>query len=405
MARILVITQRVPFPPNKGEKLRTFHQIEYLCQLGYEVIVFSPTESIGDTEQAQQLSNKLSIKVITHPLRHKLFRYASGLLQNRSLSESNFFSNGLLAKIKPYAQSCEAIMCTASSLAKYVFELSNTELQQKPALLMDFMDVDSDKWQQYADASTWPMRSVYLREHKLIKALETQVIKRFDSAFLIAQAEYDLFQASVCTCANLRILGNGIDQNEFSPASKNDETIDLLFTGVMDYKPNVDAVLWFVDNCWDEIKAQLPKVRLTIAGMNPEPKLLALSNDDQIEVTGFVDDIMPYFNRATIFIAPFQIARGVQNKVLQAMACGIPVVSTSLGAEGIVSKHNSNMIIAESAASFISANLLLATDTKLREKIGHQANKTITDYYSWSSVLEPLKTALIEHGVSNEINS
>jgi glycosyltransferase involved in cell wall biosynthesis len=246
------------------------------------------------------------------------------------------------------------------------------------------------------------MRLIYKREHKLIKQLEQKIVSHFDSAFIIAKAEYDLFQSTVCQCNNLHILGNGIDQTEFTPAHQSTKFTHFLFSGVMDYKPNVEAVLWFVHQCWASIKVQVPNARLTIAGMNPEPRIRALSKDSSIEVTGFVDNIMPYFHRADIFVAPFQIARGVQNKVLQAMSCAIPVVTTSLGAEGIATEHNKNIIIADSNESFTYACLLLAKDAQARIDIGSRAHQTITDNYSWTSMLRPLQQAITQNRSVNE---
>lgn len=402
MAHILFITQRVPYPPNKGEKLRTYHQIKYLRDLGHEISVFSPVENEIELKNAYQLANTLSINVVTQALPPKAIRYVKALICNRSMSESHFYSSALLDKIKQQLCNADVILCSASSLTKYVVKLlANTKTaSKKPLLLMDFMDVDSDKWLQYFKSASWPMRYIYYREYKLVKKLEQKAMQIFDCAFVIAQAEYDLFQSSVCQCHNLKVLGNGIDQNEFFPSSEDHSNIHFLFTGVMDYKPNVDAVLWFTRHCWPKIKKEIPEAKLTIAGMNPEYKISALAKDKSIEITGFVNDIMPYFNRADIFIAPFQIARGVQNKVLQAMSCGIPVVSTTLGAEGIMVEDNENMLLCESSSEFIEACWRLANDKNMRSTIGSKANKTITEHYSWASILKPLKDQIDTQGSS-----
>lgn len=394
-----MITQRVPYPPNKGEKLRTYHQLKYLKEQGHSITVLSPVDSALEIEFATELANKLEISVITKPLTNKLLRLTRGLLTGQALSEANFFSSDLMDEVSVHAAQADVILCSASSLAKYVFELSQKTM---PLLLMDFMDVDSDKWLQYARNSSLPMRFIYQREHKLIKELERKIMSRFDRGFIIAQAEYDLFQTSVCQCDNLYILGNGIDQHEFAPNHQSRECMHYLFAGVMDYKPNVDAVLWFVNNCWAEIKTKVPNAHLTIAGMNPETKIKALSKDSSIEITGFVDDILPFFHRADAFIAPFQIARGVQNKVLQAMSCGIAVVATSLGAEGIITEHNKNMIVANTSKEFTDACVLLSRDETMRKVIGDKAHQTITDNYSWPSVLKPLEDAVLATVESNE---
>ena len=412
MARILVITQRIPYPPNKGEKLRSFHQIEYLCKLGHSVTVISPREKLSDDKDAEALRNRLNIEVITDTMPSKFIRYLTGIIKGTSLSEANFYSRKIQTIIDKHSASSDVILCSASSLGKYVFACKHSnDADKQPLLLMDFMDVDSDKWSQYAQRSSWPMSLLYAREHCLIKRLEQKCIAHFDHAFIIADAEHALFQSSVAKCDNLHILGNGIDQTEFAPvthresANADADELRFLFTGVMDYKPNVDAVLWFVKHCWADIKQTTPKAKLIVAGMDPVAKISALSADPSIEITGFVEDIMPFFNQAHIFIAPFQISRGVQNKVLQAMSCGIPVVSTALGAEGIKAIHGSNMIIANTIDDFKNACIDLASNPSQRKTLGVNANTTINEYYSWEGVLSRLKQIIDENVVSDEATS
>jgi glycosyltransferase involved in cell wall biosynthesis len=145
-----------------------------------------------------------------------------------------------------------------------------------------------------------------------------------------------------------------------------------------------------VDNCWPAIVHDFPLAKLVVAGMNPSSAIKKLSKDKRIEITGFVDNIMPYFHAATVFIAPFQIARGVQNKVLQAMSCQIPVVSTTRGIEGIIHENNVDVFIADTAQEFIRKCKQLSTSPDLREKTGNAARQRILASYAWSEVLKPL---------------
>jgi glycosyltransferase involved in cell wall biosynthesis len=158
----------------------------------------------------------------------------------------------------------------------------------------------------------------------------------------------------------------------------------------MDYKPNIDAVLWFVEHCWPQIIAQHPNAQFVIAGMNPSATVQKLAEDNSIVVTGFVDDIMPYFQSASVFVAPFQIARGVQNKVLQAMACELPVVTTSRGIEGIVHAQGEDVLVTDDTQLFTEHCLTLLADQQKVESIGHRARQTILNNYAWPEVLKPL---------------
>jgi sugar transferase (PEP-CTERM/EpsH1 system associated) len=404
LANIVIVAQRVPYPPNKGEKLRTFHQIEFLRSEGHDITVLCPIENKNDDQLAVELSKHLHISVFTFQLPNKIIRLARAIVGGKSFSESNFYCNGLAQKLEKLGRVADLVICSASSLSPYVFNMKDNK---NAFLLMDLMDVDSDKWRQYAQSANWPMTMIYNREKRLVARLEKAVVEHFDASFVIAQAEYDLFQQTVSATKKLFILGNGIDQTMFQPPTKTavNETrgeMNFLFTGVMDYKPNVDAVLWFTENCWPLIKKAVPQATLTIAGMNPSPKIIELTNDKSIIVTGFVENILSYFHKADIFIAPFQIARGVQNKILQAMACRLPVISTVLGAEGIDYENNVNMITVGSELEFIEACVTLSNDPTKRRELGDNALTTIRNDYSWNSVLAPLKRIIDGRGTDIE---
>lgn len=389
---IVVLAHRVPYPPNKGEKLRTYHQLEYLLNQGHSITLLSPAFSQQDSLNAQQLANTLNIEVVTSKPTHKILRMMRALIFNTSFSEAEFFIKDLSQQFALAAQKAEAILLTASSLTPY---LSKVNAAPNCIKLIDFMDVDSDKWSQYARFARWPMSMIYKREHKEILKLEKQSIEMFDAAFVISENEQAMFNEKVLNTSKLHVLGNGIKHEVFAPSSeKSAQTINLLFTGVMDYKPNIDAVHWFVNNCWEQIKADIPNVTFTVAGMSPVKSITELSEDKQIEITGFVEDIMPFYNKAHIFVAPFTIARGVQNKVLQAMSCAIPVVTTSLGAEGIKCTNDKDILIANTRDEFVKHCIALSNEPEYRQSIAEAARNTILQHYAWHSVLLPLSTAL-----------
>jgi sugar transferase (PEP-CTERM/EpsH1 system associated) len=386
------VSHRVPFPPNKGEKLRTYHQLERLKQLGHSLSLISPSNGPEDEAHAAALAADLSITVNTAQLAYKPLRFIKALAANRSLSEANFYSSGVQALIKNEIQSFKPdfLFITASSLVRYLGLVSSED--NTPAILTDFMDVDSNKWQQYQRKARFPMSLVYKREAKLVKKLEVEAAKLSQECYLIACAEVELFKKEVTNQGNITILANGIDSSIFKPNLDTSklEHPTLLFTGVMDYKPNIDAILWFITNCWSHIKAQYPSAKLVIAGMNPSASIQKLGARDDIVVTGFVEDMMPYFQSASMFVAPFQIARGVQNKVLQAMSCELPVVTTSKGIEGIIHVEGHDVLLADTVEQYTKHCLDLLQSIELRGSIGRAARQTILANYAWPEVLKPL---------------
>lgn len=397
---ILIIAQRCPFPPNKGEKIRTFHHLKFLKEQGHQLYLAAPYEQQSELGDFKTLTEQYCQTVIAKKLPHKFLRLISGLLTNKALSVTNFYNATLQQEIDDLLKRnpIDVIYCSASSVAEYVFNSKViAQLKKKPRLFMDFMDVDSDKWSQYASNSAWPLKLIYQREVKLIASFEKKIATSFDHCILITQAEVDLFHKIHGANFNINAIENGIDTHSFFPpaVARDIKHPKLLFAGVMDYAPNVDAVIWFIHNVWPNILEKWPLATFCIAGMNPIEKIKKLAALKGIEITGFVDDIKPYFDDANIFIAPFRLARGVQNKVLQAFASGLPVISTPMGAEGIKCSVNKEILIANTPDDFINCINTLMTHESQYLEISQGALSLIKDCYAWDSVLSPLQKLMV----------
>jgi sugar transferase (PEP-CTERM/EpsH1 system associated) len=396
---VLFLSHRVPYPPNKGEKIRTFHQLALLAKQGHNIHLFAPYDDPGDVSFFDELKQVLHCQARAFQLPSKPYRMIMGLVKGDSLSESNFYSHNLQQHFDQFllVELPDIVMCSASSMAQYIFNSKTLKtMSRKPTLLMDFMDVDSDKWRQYAASSRGPMRWIYQREKKLVAACERKIATEFDEGYLIAAAEVALFNQLVTPINNVKVLGNGLDTGAFYPAKnkqRNPAPV-FLFTGVMDYKPNVDAVVWFVQTCWENILQLHPDSRFIIAGMNPNKEINRLMAFTGVQVTGFVDDILPYYHQADIFVAPFRLARGVQNKILQAFSCGLAVVSTPMGAEGIACNDQEHLLLATSAEDFLIKIASLIDSPELSARLGSKALSLIEKQYSWESQLEPLVKAI-----------
>jgi len=396
---ILFLAHRVPFPPNKGEKIRTYNQLKYLHDNNYEISVCAPIECSDDVDFFNTLGEQYCEHLIYDELGNKPTRLVKGLVKGQALSVANFYSSNLQKKFDEATkqQEFDAVICTSSAMAEYIYQSKvYNSLDKKPLLLMDFMDLDSDKWQQYAKTTSWPMKWIYQREASLLAKYEQQITHNFDTSFFIADAEVELFHSRAEDYGKVLTMGNGMDTGSFVPASSppNNNAPVMLFTGVMDYKPNIDAVVWFVDNVWHEILKEYPEARFIIAGMNPTSNVKGLEKISGIEVTGFVDDILPYYHQSDYFVAPFRLARGVQNKVLQGFACGLPVIATPMGAEGIDCTNDIDILIASTADEFLNCIKHLDTNAEFREKIKANALTLIHERYSWEGKLQVLDDVL-----------
>lgn len=403
---IMIVAHRVPYPADKGEKIRTFHQLKYLVEQGFQLTVFAPVERPQELEYASQLAQALSIKVITAPLPAAWWRKLKALCCNRAMSEMHFYSQALQQQLSAAVQASapRAMLATSSAMAPYISKaVSQLGAAKRPLLLMDFMDLDSDKWRQYSVTAGWPMRWVYRREAKLVAQLEQQIYRNFDHCFFISANEVELFGQQLSDTAKVSVLANGLDTQAFYPAEPKatDQVATapvFLFTGVMDYLPNEDAVLWFVEAMWPLIRQRYPQAKFYIAGMQPSKRIQQLEKQPGVIVTGYVDAILPYYQQADIFVGPFRLARGVQNKILQAMACGLPIVTTPLGAEGIACRAEQHLLLAATESEFVAAIFRLLEDQALRLTLRQQAVALISDHYSWDGVLQPLSKLLKEPG-------
>ena len=400
---IIVLSHRLPYPPNKGEKIRTFNQLELFRASGSSVTIFCPVESDDEIVLAEEYAASSGFTVVTVTARHRKLSMLMGLLKGRAFSVSNFYSRALQTLIDEHLQSntVDAVYCTSSAMAEYLFKANKSADAANPARLelMDFMDLDSDKWRQYREISSFPMSLIYRYEEWALARYEARVQQRFDACVFISANEVELFQQKLPHNAdNLHVIGNGVDLNAFRPkpdlliAADSPQTDDfttplrLLFSGVMDYLPNENAMLWFVENVWDSVKQKRPDAELVIAGMNPSSAIQELAKKDGIIVTGFVDDMLACYHDANIFIAPFQIARGVQNKVLQAFACGLPVVTTAVGAEGIDCHREEHYALAETPEEFLQQIMRLAEDPNHHQRMAQNAIRLVNDKYTWDAM-------------------
>lgn len=401
---IVVLSHRLPYPPNKGEKIRTYNQLEHLRQSDCKVTIFCSVDSVDEAELARQYAELSGFKVVTVMARYRKLAMLAGLTSCRAFSVSNFYNSELQALVDSHLEQepVDAVYCTSSAMAEYLFKSAvNGHSTGSPALeLMDFMDLDSDKWRQYREISKFPMSLVYRYEESALSRYEQRIQRRFDACIFISSNEVDLFREKLSQQAdNLHVVGNGVDLDAFRPPSNfydaintgdiphaKSQKLKLLFSGVMDYLPNENAMLWFVDNVWDRLRLVRPDAELIIAGMNPSSAIQALSEKNGITVTGFVDDMLACYHDANLFVAPFQIARGVQNKVLQAFACGLPVVTTAVGAEGINCTNGVHYLLASTPDQFVDRIVQLTDDHALYKELAENAISLVNEKYTWDAM-------------------
>ena len=400
---VLYIAHRIPFPPNKGDKIRSFNEIKGLCEKHNLYLAFL-VDSRGDLKYTGELEKYcagMDFEVIT-PLAQKL-KSLPYLLTSLPLSVPYFYSKKLQAAIdrRIKGSSIDAVVSFSSPMAEYVYRSrALKDAGRSVRLVMDFVDVDSDKWRMYAEKSAFPASVIWRREWKSLMGYEKGIGERFDSSLFVSEKEAELFR-SFCPGARIEAITNGVDAERYEPVrrARMERTgkgigANVLFMGAMDYFPNEDAVLYFHQGVWPAVKAALPGASFSVVGSNPSKKLQALSRQDpSVIVTGYVPDTRPYLEKADVFVAPLRIARGVQNKVLEAMAAGVPVVARPEAVQGL-SGYENCLEVRGDEEGFASSVIELMKRPERRRELAAAAGKFIALNHSWEKNLGRLDEIL-----------
>ncbi len=391
MDDILFLAQRCPYPPNKGDKITTWNVLQRLART-HRVHVGAFIDDPDDWRHEPFLRERFA-SVCLRPLdrRTGLLRAAGGLLRGEPLSVAFYRDAGMQRWVDDLlARGLRRVFTYSSATARFVLDAPGCRR------LMHFADIDSDKWRQYARVSRWPMAWVYAREARLMLAWERRVAAAFDASYFVTEAEVaDFRRLAPESAARVAELANGVDADYFSPERDypvpwDDPAPRLVFTGAMDYRPNVDAVVWFADEVLPRLRQAAGDVRFCIVGSKPAPEVLALAARDGIQVTGRVEDVRPYVAHARGMVAPLRIARGVQNKVLEGMAMAKTVVCSPQGLEGIDATHGVDLWVADGAEAFVQGCTELLAG---RLELGGSARRTMLARYAWEARLAPLDRA------------
>lgn len=394
MRGILFLAHRVPWPPDRGDKIRSFHILKKLQTLA-PVHIAAFADDARDLECAEAARAGLAALHVERRAKPGWFSGVEALASGKPVSLTAFGSRTMQNWVDAQI---------ASGAISHIFVFSGQMAQYVPAgfdgrFVMDFVDVDSAKFESYAGAGNALMRWVYAREGAKLARYEAETARRADASLFVSKAEAALFRER-SGAANIAALGNGIDTVYYDPAAGFKKLHPvfpdplIVFTGQMDYRPNIEAVGDFARNALPVIRAAHPETSFAIVGRNPAPAVLELSALPGVQVTGAVDDVRSWLAGADIVVAPLRIARGIQNKVLEAMAMAKPVVASTAAAEGIEARNGEHLMIANSVAEEASMVSALLADIGAAQRLGAAARAHVMQHYGWDAQLAGLEALL-----------
>jgi sugar transferase (PEP-CTERM/EpsH1 system associated) len=383
-ADLLFLAHRIPYPPDKGDKIRAWHLLEHLSRR-YRVHLGAFVDDPEDWKYCDKVRTICDSTYFAglHPRRRKLGAL-SGLLTGDPLTLPYYRHAGLQDWVDTQLRGGVGRVFTYSSaMARFVMQAGHAHR------VMDFVDIDSDKWRQYAKSKVWPLSWLYRREGERLLAWERQVAATFDASLFVSPTEAEDFrQLAPESAERVGYFLNGVDADYFSPERDYpnpypDQAEAVVFTGAMDYWPNVDAVVWFARDVMPGLRKQRPNLQFAIVGSRPTPQVQALAALPGVRVTGRVEDVRPWLAHARVVVAPLRIARGIQNKVLEGMAMARTLVATPQALEGIDARVGEEVRCATTAVDLVHETLAALDGPDL----GAAARARVMNDFAWDSAL------------------
>jgi polysaccharide biosynthesis protein PslH len=379
---ILFVCHRLPFPPNRGGKIRPFNMIRHLGR-NHKVTVASLAESHQELHDGAGLSDYCSevvVELIPKPVRW--LRAWKALFTTCPSSAAYFWSPDLCRRIetKLLETRFDAIFVHCAFMAQYVLDAV------APAKILDFGDLDSAKWADYSRSKSFPLTLGYKIEASKMKRYERHVAGHFDQCTVTTRGELEEFEKLGLTLPRT-VIPNGVDFQYFRSNSPQRKPNVIVFVGRMDYFPNIDAMLYFTKDIFPIIRRSIPDAELRIVGSNPNGAVRDLAAIPGVTVTGHVPDVRPHLDEAVVAVAPLRLARGTQNKILEAMAMSIPVVATSAAAKGIDAIPGRHLAVGDSPGEFAARVIELLRSPDLRAQLSLAGCRQVEKGHAWPNSL------------------
>lgn len=387
--RLLFVSHRFPYPPTFGSKVRAFNMIRHLAR-EHQVSVFSLARSAAEEQEAAGIAPHChEFRVFRVHNAWQAAKIAATLPSTVSASEAFFHSRAMQREIdhRLATRSFDFIVGHCSAVGRYVEQVDGLPK------LMDFCDVDSLKWRDYSLQRRWPLSLGYRWEAWRMEAAERRIAACFDQVTVATPGELAALER-IGVRERADWVGNGVDLEYFAPVNEAHDPDLVTFVGRMDYYPNEQCMVDFCRDVWPALRQRRPGLRLQIVGAEPTPRVKALAAHAGVSVTGAVPDVRPYVRRSALTIAPLRIARGTQNKILESLAMGVPVVASRMAAGGVDALPGEHLLAADTPAELTEAILRVAGDARLRARLAEAGRERMLSHHDWPGAMRRLDAVM-----------
>jgi sugar transferase (PEP-CTERM/EpsH1 system associated) len=398
--RVLVLTHRLPYAPNRGDRLRMYHMLQHLRGRA-DIDLVSFVHDDDEAAHAGDLESMVAtVSTVRVPKWRNRLNAAATLLTDRPLTHALLDApdlttvvSGIVSERRP-----DVVLAYCSGMARFAMEPPLDEIP----MVLDFVDVDSRKWRDLAEVGRPPLKWIYRREARTLGAFEAAAARKAVTALVVNDREASNARA-LAPSADVRVVLNGVEVDRLRSPRPPVSNPTVVFCGMMDYHPNHEGMMWFVDAVWPLIRASRPDAALTIVGANPLRALThRCASDPSITVTGRVDDVRDWLWNAAVAVAPLHIARGVQNKALEAIAAGLPVVMTGAVAAGLPRNAANASMVADAPDAFAGHVVTLLNQSAAERRA--IAESCDFETLKWSATLERL-CEILEHAAGSQCNT
>ena len=391
---ILFLIHRIPYPPNKGDKIRSFNWLKHLAQAGHRIHVGAFIDDPKDVSGISELERYCETSFFEQfsPTMRRV-KSLPALVTGKSITQVYYGSKKMAEWVKNTLRThnIDAGLIFSSSMAQYLMDVDNLKR------VIDFVDVDSEKWTEYGRRKGWPGSFVYKREGRLLACEELEIAQVFDSSIFVSEQEADLFKSqNPAVATKVTSVTNGVNVDYFDPSIPldspySDDAARIVFVGALDYWANVEGVEWFCNEVYPKIRQQRSDVEFHIVGSRPSKSVVALAQSPGVHVHPDVDDVRPYLKHAAIASVPLRIARGIQNKVLEALAMEKPVLASSAAFEGVSLERDDLNLALEDDDTWPSA----ALDLLQNARPNPQGRDYVIQQHGWKRCSEQLLDHLV----------